>query len=82
MIGCGAFGGGALAFMWTSDRSLSSRDCGDMLLVRSFFFGAPLNGHVNFGMATLGNCFFGVWFVAFGGTLIAGGRIMPIGCFG
>ena len=33
-------------------------------------------------MATLGKPVFGGWFVAFGGTFIAGVSIVPIGCFG
>ena len=85
VTGCGAFGGGPLAFMWTSDRSLSSRDCGDVVLVRSFFLGAPLNGHGNFGKATLGNrtlgvCF-GACFVAFGGMIAVGWCPTLVGCF-
>ena len=82
-FGRGVFGGGgALALAWTSDRNLSSRVRGNLLLVLSLFLGGPLNGHVNFGMATLGKRDFGGWFVAFGGTLIVGGCMMPMGCFG
>ena len=33
-------------------------------------------------MTTLGKPVFGGWFVAFGGAFLAGGCIIPIGCFG